>query len=35
MKTAMIKSLRDLENVCELVLFTYLPRKFVDELLKV
>jgi hypothetical protein len=35
MKTAMIKSLKDLQNVCELVLFTYLPRNFVDELIKV
>jgi hypothetical protein len=34
MKTAMIKSLKDLQDVCELVLFTYLPRNFVDELLK-
>ena len=35
MKTAMLKSLRDLQGFCELILFTYLPKNFVDELLKV
>lgn len=33
MKAAMLKCLRDLQNHCEMVLFTYLPKRFVDELL--
>ena len=33
MKDAMLKSLRDLQAYSELILFTYLPRSFVDNIL--
>jgi hypothetical protein len=33
MKVAMLKCLRELQGFCEMIMFTYLPRKFMDELL--
>ena len=33
MKDSMLKSLRDLQAYSELILFTYLPRSFVDNIL--
>ena len=34
MKQAMLKSLRDLQSYCELIIYTYLPRAFLDKLIE-
>lgn len=34
MKQPMVKALRDLQAYCELILWTYLPRGFVDKLIE-
>jgi len=34
MKQAMLKSLKELQGYCELVLFTYLPRPFIESLIR-
>ncbi len=30
----MLKCLRDLQGYCEMIIFTYLPKRFVDELIE-